>query len=118
MLSGRRSTCEGSGSVRKACAGLHRAYPCIHGRWQGCVHVFRADKDAVIRNLQVMCESVSRVSEDVRSIDPGIEWRGIAGLRNILVHDYLGVDNELVWQVVESRLPDLKSRLETLLTSL
>jgi len=75
-------------------------------------------RDAVIRNLQVMCESVSRVSEDVRSIDPGIEWRGIAGLRNILVHDYLGVDNELVWQVVESRLPDLKSRLETLLTSL
>jgi len=75
-------------------------------------------QDAVIRNLQVMCESVSRVSEDIRSEHPEIEWRGITGLRNILVHDYLGVDFELVWQVVESRLPDLKSRLEALLASL
>ena len=75
-------------------------------------------QDAVIRNLQVMCESVSRVPEGIQAGHPGIEWRGISGLRNILVHDYLGVDVDLVWQVVESRLPDLKSRLLALLASL
>ena len=71
-------------------------------------------QDAVVRNLQVMCESVSRIPEDVRNMHPEIEWRGISGLRNILVHDYLGVDVEQVWQVVESRLPELKSSLEAL----
>ncbi|MDM7991977.1 MAG: DUF86 domain-containing protein [Candidatus Fermentibacter sp.] len=75
-------------------------------------------QDAVIRNLQVMCESVSRVPEDIRSGHPEIEWRGITGLRNILVHDYLGVDVELVWQVVEAGLPALKNSLEALSASL
>lgn len=75
-------------------------------------------QDAVVRNLQVMCESVSRVPEDISSGHPEIEWRGISGLRNILVHDYLGVDVELIWQVVETRLPALKNSLETLSASL
>jgi uncharacterized protein with HEPN domain len=74
-------------------------------------------QDAVVRNLQVMCESVSRIPESIQAEHPEIEWRGIAGLRNILVHDYLGVDIELVWQVVEARLPELKGSLETLLAS-
>jgi uncharacterized protein with HEPN domain len=75
-------------------------------------------QDAVVRNLQVMCESVSRIPEDIRTEHPEIEWRGISGLRNILVHDYLGVDVELVWQVVETRLPELKNSLEALPASL
>jgi uncharacterized protein with HEPN domain len=74
-------------------------------------------QDAVIRNLQVMCESLSRVPIDIQVSFPEIEWRGISGLRNILVHDYLGIDHELVWQVVEERLPQLKARLESILAA-
>jgi uncharacterized protein with HEPN domain len=75
-------------------------------------------QDAVIRNLQIMCESLSRVPDEIKTAYPEIEWRGIAGLRNILVHDYLGVDVELVWQIVDARLPDLRIRLEAVLATL
>lgn len=75
-------------------------------------------QDAVVRNLQVMCESVSRIPESVRTVNDEIEWRGISGLRNILVHDYLGVDVELVWQVIENRLPELAKSLEKLISSI
>ena len=75
-------------------------------------------QDAVVRNLQILCESLSRVPEDIKTVHPQIEWRGIAGLRNILVHDYFGVDTGLVWQVVKTRLPELESHLESILSSL
>jgi uncharacterized protein with HEPN domain len=75
-------------------------------------------QDAVVRNLQIMCESLSRVPEDIRNAHPHVEWRGIAGLRNILVHDYFGVDTGLVWQVIETRLPELESHLKSILASL
>lgn len=75
-------------------------------------------QDAVIRNLQVLCESLSRVPDELQMKYPEIEWRGISGLRNILVHDYFGIDLSLVWQVVCVRLPALKASLERILTSL
>jgi len=75
-------------------------------------------QDAVIRNLQVLCESLSRVPEETQTRFPEIEWRGISGLRNILVHDYFGIDLVLVWQVVRDRLPELSVRLEEMLASL
>lgn len=65
-------------------------------------------QDAVLRNLQVLAESTQRLSEDFKSRNPEIEWYQIAGLRNILVHDYLGIDLETVWAVVENNLPELK----------
>lgn len=65
-------------------------------------------QDAVLRNLQVLAESTQRLSEDFKSCNPEIEWYKIAGIRNILVHDYLGVDLETVWAVVENNLPELK----------
>jgi uncharacterized protein with HEPN domain len=65
-------------------------------------------QDAVIRNLQVMAESTQRLSDELKSIHPEVDWYRIAGFRNILVHDYLGVDLEVVWQVIVKDLPDLK----------
>ena len=73
-------------------------------------------QDAVIRNLQVMAESSQRLSPQVKKKHPNIPWKNIAGFRNILVHDYLGVDIDVIWSVVELELPRLKKALLTLET--
>jgi len=71
----------------------------------------RMIQDAVIRNLQTLAESSQRLSESARESEPGIDWRAIAGFRNVLVHGYLGVDAEIVWRVVEQDLPGLRAAL-------
>ncbi|MDH6185989.1 DUF86 domain-containing protein [Polaromonas sp. CG_23.6] len=68
-------------------------------------------QDAVIRNLQTMAESSQRLSESTKAIAPDVPWRAISGFRNIIVHDYLGVDLDMVWQVVSSDLPLLQAAL-------
>ena len=72
-------------------------------------------QDGVLRNLQTMAESIRRLSDESKQAHPGIDWRAIAGFRNILVHDYLGIDLERVWSVVETRLPTLKSTIQEML---
>jgi uncharacterized protein with HEPN domain len=69
-------------------------------------------QDAVLRNLQVLAESTQRLSVDFKSQHPEIEWYKIAGLRNILVHDYLGIDLETVWAVAAGSLLDLKTAIQ------
>ena len=68
-------------------------------------------QDAVIRNLQVMSESSQRLSEEIKDNFPDIPWNEISGFRNILVHDYLGVDLDVIWSVVEQELPKLQEVL-------
>ncbi len=70
-------------------------------------------QDAVLRNLQVLAESTQRLSEEFKSRHPEIEWYKIAGLRNILVHDYLGIDIETVWATVSGKLLELKALVQT-----
>lgn len=72
-------------------------------------------QDAVLRNLQTMTESVQRLPEEMKAARPDIEWRRIAAFRNVLVHDYLGVDLERVWEIVQSDVPRLKQVVEALL---
>jgi len=69
----------------------------------------RKTQDAVLRNLQTLAESTQRLSEPLKASRPEIDWRGIAGLRNILVHDYLGISLPRVWEVVEVFLPQLQA---------
>lgn len=71
-------------------------------------------QDAVIRNLQILSESTQKVSESLKQQHPEINWRAIAGFRNILVHDYLGLDLQQIWQVIENRLPDLRDNIEAI----
>ncbi|MCW5199852.1 DUF86 domain-containing protein [Desulfobulbus sp. F1] len=66
-------------------------------------------QDAVLRNLQVLAESTQRLSDVLKARHQEIEWYKIAGLRNILVHDYLGIDLTTVWTAVTSKLPELKA---------
>ena len=74
-------------------------------------------QDAVVRNLQLVGESVKRVSPTLKAAATGVPWKSIAGFRNVLVHDYLGVDLERVWSVVESDPGDLRESLEAALAS-
>ena len=75
-------------------------------------------QDAVLRNLQVMAESTQRLSSQIKDTQPQIHWSAIAGFRNILVHDYLGVDLEIVWDVISRDLPGLKTAVRSMLDSL
>ena len=72
---------------------------------------FRSSKliqDAVIRNLQTMAESAGRLSDSARNLAPEVPWRAISGFRNVIVHDYLGIDLDAVWLVVASEIAPLK----------
>ena len=71
-------------------------------------------QDAVLRNLQTLAEATQRLSEEAKAARPEIPWRSIAGFRNVLVHNYLGLDLDHVWPVVESDLPPLRTAVNAL----
>jgi uncharacterized protein with HEPN domain len=72
-------------------------------------------QDAVIRNLEIIGEAVKNLSAETRDRCLDIPWKQIAGMRDVLIHEYFGVRIETVWNVVVNRLPQLKSRVEALL---
>lgn len=78
----------------------------------------RLTQDAVIRNLEIIGEAARRVHEDYRQAHPHIPWRKMAALRNVLIHDYEGVDIRTVWLVAENDLPSLRVKLAALLPPL
>ena len=72
-------------------------------------------QDAVLRNLEVIGEAVKGLSPAVRSETPEVPWAQIAGMRDVLIHEYFGVNLETVWNAVERRLHELKAAAERLL---
>jgi uncharacterized protein with HEPN domain len=72
-------------------------------------------QDAVIRNLQTLAESATRISEELQEKHPEVDWFKIRGFRNVLVHDYLGVDLKRVWNILLNDLPRLKAAVEKML---
>jgi len=81
---------------------------------------FRASQvqDAVIRRLEIIGEAAKNTSEDFRNKYPEIKWKQIAGMRDILIHGYFGVNLERVWIVVERDLPELKQKVSKISSSL
>ena len=69
-----------------------------------------------MRNLQVLCESAQRLTPGTQSRHTEIDWKGISGFRNVLVHDYLSLDFETIWRIVERDLPPLESAVQDLLS--
>ena len=67
--------------------------------------------DAVVRNLEVIGEAIKQVPDDVRSRHTDVEWKKIAGLRDILVHQYFGIDVEIIWDIVQNKLPALEAQI-------
>ena len=72
--------------------------------------------DAVLRNLEVIGEAVKAIPETVRVSHPEVEWRKIAGLRDLLIHRYFGIDLEIIWDIVENKLPKLASSIERMIS--
>lgn len=72
-------------------------------------------QDAVIRQLEIIGEAVKRISPETLGNRPDIPWRRIAGMRDVLIHDYMGVDLEAVWQVAQHELAQLRQAVEELL---
>jgi uncharacterized protein with HEPN domain len=75
-------------------------------------------QDAVIRQLEIIGEATKRLSKQLCSRHPDIPWRRIAGLRDVLIHDYMGVDINAVWEITQKEVPVLKRRIETILKEL
>lgn len=79
-----------------------------HSHWQ----------DATMRQLEIIGEATKRLSEDIRIQHPDVPWRRIAGMRDVLIHDYMGVDLEAVWEVTQQNLGDLDAKIVNILKDL
>jgi len=71
--------------------------------------------DAVVRNFEIIGEAANRIDPDYRTRNPEVEWKRIRGFRNRIVHDYFGIDYEIVWTIIENNLNDLIDWLEVLI---
>lgn len=72
-------------------------------------------QDAVVRNLEIIGEAVKNLSEELRASHPAIAWKGMAAVRDKLIHHYFGVNLDVVWQVVTVELPPMIDTLSTIL---
>ena len=68
--------------------------------------------DAVMRNLAIIGEAAKKIPADARRRYPSVEWKKMAGLRDVVVHDYFGIDEDIIWDVVTVRIPELKRQID------
>jgi len=71
--------------------------------------------DAVVRNLEIIGEAAKHISDELRVQLPDIEWRKIAGMRDMLTHAYFGIDNDILWDVVQNKVPQLAEAIRAFL---
>lgn len=74
-------------------------------------------KDAVERNFEIIGEAASRTPEDFKKLHHRIEWRIIKDFRNFIIHEYFGINNLIVWDIIQHRLPELLAEVSAILPS-
>ena len=71
-------------------------------------------QDAVVRNLEIIGEAAKNISSDFKRKNKNIEWKNIAGMRDKLIHEYFGVNWEIVWNVIKEKIPQLKNQIRNI----
>ena len=71
-------------------------------------------QDAVVRNLEIIGEAAKRVPDDLRDKNPSVPWKRLAGLRDVLIHQYEGVDLGQVWRIASTVLPEILSNIRAI----
>ncbi|MBI5051285.1 DUF86 domain-containing protein [Candidatus Micrarchaeota archaeon] len=71
--------------------------------------------DAVLRNLEVIGEAVKKIPSDLKKKYSEVEWKKMAGLRDILIHEYFGIDLRIIWDIVVNKLPSLKTSIQKII---
>lgn len=74
--------------------------------------------DGVIRNLEVIGEAVKNIPMSLKQKYPSVKWKKVAGLRDILIHEYFGIDYELLWDIVKNEIPSLGRQIDDILKNL
>lgn len=74
--------------------------------------------DAVMRNLEIIGEATKHIPSEFRKQHPEVEWQKIAGLRDVVIHEYFGIDVDIIWDVVTHKIPEVLQQLKQLVPSL
>ena len=87
----------------------------VQGQHLDSFQANRMIRSAVVHQLTIIGEAVAHLSEDVRRLHPDVPWSDIKGLRNIVVHNYFGIDWEEVWRAATEDVPALRTRIAEIL---
>ena len=74
-------------------------------------------QDSIVRNLEIIGEAAKRISDELKKNNPSVEWKNISDLRNRLIHDYFGINLDIVWGIIEEDLATLKKEISEILKS-
>jgi uncharacterized protein with HEPN domain len=92
-------------------AAIHKIERYTSGMDQAMFQQDEKTVDAVVRNLEIIGEAARRIPAEFASRHANVPWRQVSGLRNRIVHDYFGLDLEIIWQVIRHDLPQLENQL-------
>ncbi len=74
--------------------------------------------DACVRQLGIIGEASNRLSNEIKEQNKDIEWKQIIGLRNIVIHQYFGIDDKVLWEVIQDNIPDLQIKITRIIEAL